>query len=58
MAKTTTRPKLHSHRLGAIYVRPEWALALDKHAAETGSTVSAIIRAALADYFRKHKIPT
>jgi predicted transcriptional regulator len=50
------RPKLHSHRLGAIYVKPEWAVALDKQAAETGSTISAIIRDALADYIRKHKI--
>lgn len=50
--------KVHSTRLGSIYVKPQWAENIDRIAEEQGVTMSHVVREALAEYFKKRKLPT
>lgn len=52
------RPKVHSHRLTSLYVKPEWADNLERLAADEGRTISDLMRDALREYFKKRKLPT
>lgn len=49
-------PNEHTTRLSTIYVKPEWARALDRIAADDGKTLNAVIREALAAYFKRRGV--
>lgn len=45
--------RVHTHRLGSLWVKPETAAALDRRAAETGKSINEIVRAAIEAALRR-----
>lgn len=55
MARTQRPPNPHTQRL-SLYLKPEWAEALDQLAGQDGRSLNDVTREALRDYFRKRGV--